>query len=131
MKNRTNMFFKVMALFVVSCSVYLVTADSVFSSVIREKGKVYIQDQAGERWDVTQAELIGFKPEGFQYGMGRDYFMPLDDSYLSDDTDNVSLNLRILGVAADSEAKAYSIPRLSRHEIANSWIGSKPIAVGY
>ncbi len=111
--------------------IVMVMSSLVFSAVIREEGKVYIVDQKGERWDVTQAESIGFKPEGFQYGMGRDYFEPLDDSDLSGDTKSAPLNLRVLGVADSSESKAYSISKLSRHEIVNSKIGSEPIAVGY
>jgi len=102
-----------------------------FSHVIREEGKVYIVDGTGERWDFTQAESIGFQPEKFQYGLGRNAFTPLDDSYLRDDTDHVPEHLRVLGVVEGSEAKAYSIPRLRSHEIANSRIGSRAIAVGY
>lgn len=113
------------------CLMVLVMSGLVFSAVVREEGKVYIVDQTGEKWDVTQAESIGFKPERFQYGMGRDYFKPLDDSDLSNDIKDAPLNLRVLGVADSKESKAYSIPKLSRHEIANSKIGSEPIAVGY
>ncbi|NIQ39767.1 MAG: DUF3179 domain-containing protein [Proteobacteria bacterium] len=102
-----------------------------FSRVIREDGRTYIVDSRGERWDVTQAESIGFKPEGFQYGLGRNAFTPLDDSYLSENTDGVSRRLRVLGVVNDTEAQAYSIRRLGGHEIANSKIGSQAIAVGY
>lgn len=101
------------------------------SRVIREVGKTYIVDATGERWDVTQAESIGFKPEGFQFGLGRDAFTPLDDTFLSDDIGHVPENLRVLGVVKNSRAQAYSIPRLRGHETANSTIGSKPIAVGF
>jgi hypothetical protein len=103
----------------------------VFSRVIRDDGKAYIVDVTGESWDVTQAESIGFKPEGFQFGLGRNAFTPLDDSYLSDDIGYVPQNLRVLGVVENLQAQAYSIPRLRGHEIANSRIGSKPIAVGF
>jgi hypothetical protein len=98
---------------------------------IRKGGRTYIVDNTGERWDVTQAESIGFKPGGFQFGLGRNAFTPLDDSSLSDDTVHVPRSLRVLGVVGESEAKAYSVPRLRGHEIANSEIGSKPIAVGF
>jgi hypothetical protein len=106
-------------------------AQAFFSRVIREDGRTYIVDSRGQRWDVTQAESIGFKPEGFQHGLGRNAFTPLDDSYLSDDTDQVSRRLRVLGVVENAETQAYSIRRLGGHEIANSKIGSKAIAVGY
>jgi hypothetical protein len=101
------------------------------SYVTKEGGKTYIVDQRGEKWDVTQAESIGFKPEGFQFGIGRNAFTPLDDSSVTEDTGSVPKDLRVIGVKEGSEAKAYSVPRLKWHEIANSNLGSEPIAVGY
>jgi hypothetical protein len=94
-------------------------------------GNTYIQDQTGERWDVTKAESIGFKPEKFQYGIGKYAFTPLDDSNLSDDTSSVSSNLRVIGVSDGSDARAYSIPKLRYHEIVNTKIGAEPIVAGY
>lgn len=107
------------------------TSGIVSSYVTREGGKTYIVDQRGEKWDVTQAESIGFKPKGFQFGIGRDAFTPLDDSSLTYNTDSVPKDLRVIGVEEGSEAQAYSVPRLKWHEIANSKLGSEPIAVGY
>ena len=129
MENNIKTFLKIIVVAVIACSISFVKA-GLAASVVREQGKVYIVDQTGARWDVTQAETIGFKPEKFQYGMGRNYFTPLDDSNLSDKPDENS-KLRVIGIAEGSEAKAYSVPKLSRHEIANSRIGSKPVAVGY
>ncbi len=118
--------------FVIIVAVISWMADNrAFSRVIREDGKAFIVDATGERWDVTQAESIGFKPEGFQFGLGRNAFTPLDDSYLSDDIGHVRQDLRVLGVVENLQAQAYSIPRLRGHEIANSKIGPKPIAVGF
>ena len=101
------------------------------ASVVQEGDKTYIEDIKGERWDVTQAKSIGFEPERFQFGVGRNAFSPLDDSHLSEDTSLVSEDLRVLGVAEGPEARAYSIPKLRHHETANSEIGSKKIVVGY
>ncbi len=114
----------------VICCTLFAAAVAYASFVVREEGKVYIVDQTGARWDVTQAESIGFKPEKFQYGMGRNYFTPLDDSKLSDKPDENS-KLRVIGITEGADAKAYSVTKLSRHEIANSKIGEKPVAVGY
>ena len=113
------------------CLAYFITSGTAFSSVVREADKIYIVDRTGERWDVTQAKSIGFDPHGFQYGIGREAFTPLDESYLSDDTFFVSSGLRVIGVTGGTEAQAYSVPKLRRHEIANTTIDSKPIAVGY
>ena len=88
-------------------------------------------DQTGERWDITQARSIGFEPENFQFGIGRYAFTPLDDSYWSKNTESVSDGHRVIGISEGDQAQAYSIPTLSRHEIANTTIGSTPISAGY
>jgi hypothetical protein len=80
---------------------------------------------------VGQAESIGFKPQGFQYGIGRYAFTILDDSHLQSAATLILRNLRVIGVAAGDEAQAYSVSKLRRHEIANTTVCSKPITVGY
>jgi hypothetical protein len=42
--------------------ILVIALSQAFSKVIEEKGKIYIVDRHGERWDVTQAVSIGFKP---------------------------------------------------------------------
>jgi hypothetical protein len=113
------------------CLAYFVISGTAFSFVLREADKIYIVDQTGERWDVTQAKALGFDPHRFQYGIGRNAFTPLDDSHIDDDTFFVSKDLRVIGVTGGTEAHAYSVPKLRSHEIANTTIDSKPIAVGY
>ena len=126
------MFGKTFFSFIIFLSVLFFMGPGTASSfVTKEGGRSYIVDQRGEKWDVSQAESIGFKPENFQYGIGRNAFTPLDDSYLSDSVDSVPKSLRIIGVADGSQAQAYSVPKLRRHEVANTKIGSKPITVGY
>jgi hypothetical protein len=105
--------------------------NTAYSQVVKEGPTTYIVDRSGYKWDVTQAVSLGFKPEQFQYGMGKDYFTPLDDTYLSEGSDRISGNLRIIGVEDGTHSKAYSVPRLSYHEISNSTLGDKPVAVGY
>jgi len=99
--------------------------------VLKKGGKIYIKDQTGERWDVTQAKALGFRPEWFQYGIGKNAFTPLDDSYLSDGSSSNFQNPRVIGIADGTEARAYSVPKLKYHEIANTQINDKKIAVGY
>jgi rhodanese-related sulfurtransferase len=96
-----------------------------------EKSKIHISDRRGERWDITQAVSIGFKPENFQFGLGRDAFKPLDDTFLKNDTAKTPSDLRIIGIAGDTDTQAYSIPKLTGHEIANTTLGSEPIAAAY
>ena len=102
-----------------------------FSKAIEENGKSYIVDLHGERWDVTQAKSIGFDPERFRHGIGRNAFTPLDDSQLKDKSPNVSQDTRVIGISDGKEARAYSVLRLYRHEVANSRIGDQAIAAAY
>ncbi len=101
------------------------------NSVIEEGDKTYLVDRIGEHWDITQARSLGFKPQNFQYGAGRYAIKPLTDASLTPLTSGISLNLRVIGVAADSQAQAYAMTRLTRHEIVNGSIGATPIAVAY
>ena len=113
---------------------FIITAmqlSEAFSRVIHEKGKSYIVDMHGERWDVTEAQSIGFIPERFHHGIGRNAFTPLDDSNFRDDNRTISKSLRIIGISDGKDAHAYSINRLWRHEIANSHIGNQPISAAY
>ena len=100
-------------------------------AVIHESGKTFIIDQTGERWDVSQAQKLGFDSARFQYGIGKNAFRTLDDQALSKATQRVGKNLRVIGVAGETEAHAYSVSKLRYHEIANTHIDTQPIAVGY
>jgi len=108
-----------------------VSLNNSYGFVIKEKDKTFLIDRTGEKWDISQAVSIGFDPEKFQFGLGKDAIKPLDDSNMGKNTQDVPLDLRILGVNKNSISKAYSIPKLSRHEIANSSIESVPIAAAY
>ncbi len=129
------MFRNILYLFIFIAIVALFLAvgslGGAFSKVIHEGERTYIVDRHGERWDVTQARSIGFMPERFQHGIGRNAFTPLDDSDLKDKPSEISKSLRIIGISDGKEANAYSVPRLWRHEVANSSLGEKPIAAAY
>jgi hypothetical protein len=117
-------------LLILGVALLILKGDAV-SLVMQKEGKTYIVDRTGGRWDVTQAASIGFDPERFQYGLGKDAFTPMDDRFLSDGHADVPSHLRVIGIAEGSEAKAYSVPTLRGHEIANSKIGERPIAAAY
>jgi len=126
------MFRKIIILQIVVFGIgFAVVLSQAFSRVIEEKGKTYIVDWHGERWDVSQAMTIGFKPHRFQHGIGREAFTPLDDSQFSKDNAGVRHNERVIGIAEGDDANAYAISRLWRHEVANSFIGEKPITAAY
>jgi hypothetical protein len=121
-------FLYIIAVFSV---VFVAAAGLDAASVVQKEGRTYIKDQTGELWEVNQAQSIGFKPERFQYGIGKHAFRPLDDSLLKDDITSAFQNPRVIGIADASEARAYSISKLKYHEIANTWIGEQPVAAGY
>jgi hypothetical protein len=98
--------------------------------VERRDERTYIVDRRGERWDITEAVSLGFRPSGFRHGIGRYAFTPLDDSHVRDGSGH-GRNERVIGIAEGGEAKAFSVRKLSRHEIANSRIGDQAIAAAY
>lgn len=116
---------------VLSISMAVATGAGAFSKVVHEGDSTYIVDRHGERWDVSQARSLGFMPERFQHGIGRNAFTPLDDSFLKDTTEKASQSLRVIGISDGKQANAYSVPRLWRHEVANSSLGDKKIAAAY
>ena len=106
-------------------------AISASAFVVKRGDRVYIEDRTGKRWDFTEAQKRGFKPDNFNFGLGKDAFTPLQDEDLSTEQFPSSSRHKIIGVAADGESHAYSIDRLVHHEIANTTIAGSPIAVGY
>ena len=126
------MFRKIIILKTIFLGLILaITLSQAFSRVIEEKGNTYIVDRHGERWDVTQAVSIGFEAHRFQHGIGRDAFTPLDDSQFSRDNAGVRRDERIIGIAEGQHANAYAVSKLWRHEVANSFVGDRPIAAAY
>ena len=100
-------------------------------NVDKKDGKIYLIDQGGESWDISQAVSLGFKPESFQFGIGRNAIRPVDDTSLSDDREFIFGSPRIIGIENKDESHAYVVSKLARHEIANTTIGAEAIAVGY
>lgn len=127
MKNRT----KIIGTVAIIALVGIVLAVQSPADVIRQDNRVFIVDRTGERWDVTQAASIGFDPHGFQFGIGRNAIRPLDESHLQDNPVVLDPGERVIGVENASEAHAYVIRKLTRHEIANTRIGDQPIAAAY
>jgi hypothetical protein len=123
---RTALFFFIIA--VVGC---VEVDEDAFSNVKHEDGKTYIVDLRAHKWDITQAVSLGFKPKKFQYGIGRNAFIPLDDSLLTGGSPDLPEDMRIIGIGEGPDSRAYSVRRLRRHEISNSNLGEKPVAVGY
>lgn len=117
----------------VVCTVLILAQNARTAEIHEADGKTFIVDQKGERWEITQAMSLGFRPEGFQFGMGRDAIRPLKDEDLKSAGLNLTETARVIGIADEGgdEAHAYSVRRLSRHEIANTRLGETPIAAAY
>ncbi len=100
-------------------------------SVVTENGRTFLVDRTGERMEITQAVSLGFTPENFQFGIGKNTITPLDDSHLTETAGNEPPDMRVLAITGKKDAKAFSVSRLRRHEIANSSLDSQPVAAAY
>lgn len=112
----------------------LILAQSAWAAeIVEADGKTFIVDQTGERWEITQAMTLGFRPEGFQFGIGRNAIRPLRGEDLKRDGVDLPESTRVIGIAEEAGdiAHAYSVKRLTRHEIANTQLGGTPIAATY
>ena len=99
---------------------------------MKEPNKTFhITDRMGERWDITQAVGLGFEPDGFEFGIGRNAIKPLDNTSLESGDNFDNARTRVIGVENGSDAHAYVVRRLIRHEIANTELGQTPIAAAY
>ena len=101
------------------------------SAVLKEDGQTFLVDRTGESWDITQAVSIGFDPDYFEFGIGRHAFDPLDDTDWEPDAKQNGSGMRVIGVARDGDAHAYSVNKLRYHETANTFLGSQAIVAGY
>ncbi len=101
------------------------------AAVLKEGGQTYLVDRTGERWDITQAVSIGFDPDHFEFGIGRHAFNPLGDADWEPGLKQNGSGMRIIGVAGNGDAHAYSVNKLRYHETANTFLGSEAIVAGY
>ena len=128
MKTKTMLTFKTLFfafLFLIIIAQYAVAA------VVREGDKTYLVDRTGERWDITQAVSIGFDPAKFEFGIGRYAFNPLDETNWKSGSKQSYSKMRVIGVARDGDAHAYSVKKLWRHETANTFLGPEAIVASY
>ena len=101
------------------------------AAVLKEGGQTYLLDRTGERWDITQAVSIGFDPDHFEFGIGRHAFNPLGDADWEPGLKQNGSKMRVIGVAGNGDAHAYSVNKLRYHETANTFLGSAAIVAGY
>ena len=128
MRTKTIWVFQLLLLVLL---VLMIDSEMTLATVIRENKKTFIVDRTGERWDITQAVSIGFDPGKFEFGIGRNAFNPLDETDWTLGPQQNYEKMRIIGVAGDGDAHAYSVGKLRYHETANTFLGSKAIVAGY
>ena len=99
-------------------------------------GRFIIVDRTGKRWDVSHAfQKYQMNPNEFQFGVGPNairpilsprHFEPGQSGYPADHS-----TFLILGTTLEDETRAYSIDKLSFHEIADEKFGDVHVAVAY
>jgi len=107
------------------------SAASARAAVITEGDRTDLVDRTGERWDISQAVSTGFDPQRFEFGIGRHAFQTLDSRHWRSQTERAAPGMRVIGVAGNEEAHAYSVGKLRYHETANTRLGSQAIVAGY
>jgi hypothetical protein len=101
------------------------------ADVVRDGDRTYLVDRTGERWDITQAVSIGFDPDKFEFGIGRNAFRPLTDADWHPGPYKDAFDFRVIGLTDGEDAHAYAVSNLSRHETANTTLSGKPVVAGY
>jgi hypothetical protein len=85
---------------------------------------ILIEDSTGRSWDVTHAlNQYGMKPEHFHFGLGVGAIPSVDDPKMVSEGDPDyparESSMRVFGVDHNGSQRAYSIARLTRHEVFN------------
>ncbi len=106
-------------------------APAIKAATDGDDGPVFIVDRRGERWQITPAVSLGFDPDGFEFGLGRNAIVPLEDGDLNPSPGEIADNARVIGISSGNEAHAYRVRRLNLHEVANTTLGDTAIAAAY
>jgi hypothetical protein len=109
----------------------VILVQSAGAAVVEKDGRVFLIDQTGENWDITQAKSIGFEPGNFEFGIGRYAFKPLSEADWLTHEWLDAFDFRVIGIADGRDTHAYAVDKLSRHETANTFLSSKPILGAY
>ncbi len=99
-------------------------------------GRFTIIDRTGKRWDVSHAfQNYQMNPDEFQFGVGPNAIRPiLNPRHLEPGQSGYPADhstFLILGTTLENETRAYSIDKLSFHEVADEKFGDVHVAVAY
>jgi hypothetical protein len=123
-----------MMISLVSCSSTTITEQE--AEVVTEDNRIFIVDQTGKKWDVTEAvRTYRFVASQFEFGLGPNAIRPIIDPEMlspgdggygpADKTDYV------IGTTLEGESRAYPINVLNLHEVVDDAFGDVHVAVGW
>lgn len=84
----------------------VLVSQSSGTPAVKEGENIYIVDQTGERWNITQAASIGFDPRYFEFGIGRNAFNPLGERDWKTNPADRDSQMRVIGVTGSGDAHA-------------------------
>ncbi|HET6349873.1 MAG TPA: DUF3179 domain-containing (seleno)protein [Candidatus Krumholzibacteria bacterium] len=122
------------AFFFLGCALLLLSACGFSDSSVEETPveRIYIVDQSGKHWDVTQAVVrYGFTASGFKFGLGaltpliNPAFAAPGDSVYPNDTDTFP----VIGLSRSGTARAYRLADLVDIEVADDIFAGEPVVV--
>jgi hypothetical protein len=96
----------------------------------------FIVDQTGKRWEISHAvRRYGFEPAKFQFGLGPNVIRPVLEPKMirpgQPGYPDAGSSLLVLGTSFEEDARAYSIRKLSFHEVADEKFDDVHVAVAY
>ncbi|MBD3334630.1 MAG: DUF3179 domain-containing protein [Candidatus Eisenbacteria bacterium] len=97
---------------------------------------ILITDRTGKEWDVTYAvKELGFKVEDFNFGLGPDAIPPIVDPQFiapgEEEYPSPDAAVRVLGMTAGDDARAYPVTDIAGHEVVNDRVGDLHFAATY
>jgi len=100
----------------------------------RPIARVYITDQDGKRWDITQAvHRFGYDARRFYFGFGLSAIPPLVDPPLVAPGDSAfapaDSSFPVVGVVVGADARAYGVAELTNWAVVDDRVGGAAVAL--
>lgn len=99
--------------------------------IIKENGKIFIQDRKGEKWDITSAvKKYGMDPKFFNFGLGRNVFKPILHPEHRSKPPHFS-NPQVFGIEYLDKTVAYNRRTLTKDETLMDTYKGEPVFVAF
>ena len=117
-----------------SCSSSTITEEE--AEVVSEDNRIFIVDQAGKKWDVTDAvRKYRFVAAQFEFGLGPNAIRPIIDPEMLSPGENGygpgDKTEYVIGTTLEGDSSAYPINVLNLHEVVDESFGDVHVAVGW